>query len=263
MAFGSIWVDNQPESSVRRIDPKTNEVVKRISVGTNTCNLDVGEGAVWVSGVDSIVRIDPETNKVSDRLATESLGSYCSGLDVSEGRGLLVRDDDQAWSFDPATNKILDRLPVDHPALGSIDSGSFWVTSESQGDISRVDAQTNKLVKKIHLSGPANRFWTLEAFGAVWVSSENQNALYRIDPDTNEVVAKVKVGKAPFIMAAGKGSVWVSNHDGNSISRIDPDTNRVIQTINHVPYPAGLAFAEGDLWVALFENSKVRRYDIK
>ena len=53
--------------SLQRIDPKTNELVATIRLGTSPTAIAVGENAVWLVDSDggTVSRIDPNTNSVS------------------------------------------------------------------------------------------------------------------------------------------------------------------------------------------------------
>ena len=58
-----MWVLNQADGTVSRIDPKTNEVVATIDVGVPGPGGDIaaGEGAVWVRATKVLLSvIDPE-----------------------------------------------------------------------------------------------------------------------------------------------------------------------------------------------------------
>jgi YVTN family beta-propeller protein len=45
---GSVWVANEPDGTVSRIDPRRNVVVSTIGVRSTPIDLEVGLGAVWV-----------------------------------------------------------------------------------------------------------------------------------------------------------------------------------------------------------------------
>ena len=70
MGEGAVWVLNQADGSVSRIEPESNKVVATIEAGVKGFGGDIaaGEGFVWVRG-DKIllVVIDPKTNKVIKR----------------------------------------------------------------------------------------------------------------------------------------------------------------------------------------------------
>src|SRR5919204_529293 len=59
----------------------------------------------------------------------------------------------------------------------------------------------------------------------------------------------IKVGAAPFNVAAGFGSVWVAIAGG--LSRLDPASGRVVARINVGGRPWGVAVGEGAVWVGV------------
>jgi streptogramin lyase len=62
-------------------------------------------------------------------------------------------------------------------------------------------------------------------FGSVWVTVFRE--LVRLDPATGAVVARIRVGGRPWGVAVGEGAVWVAGWTDGSVSRVDPATNTV------------------------------------
>jgi virginiamycin B lyase len=69
----------------------------------------------------------------------------------------------------------------------------------------------------------------------------------------------IKVGKAPFNMAAGFGSVWVAVSGG--LVRLDPATGAVVARISTGTRPWGVAVGEGAVWVGDWSDGTVTRVD--
>jgi YVTN family beta-propeller protein len=99
---GAVWVLNQTDGSVSRIDPKTNKVVGTIEAGVSGFGGDIaaGEGKVWVRGDKVLlVVIDPKTNKVVKRF-----GPPCGSGAVRAGGGkvwVTAHDVKKLWALDP------------------------------------------------------------------------------------------------------------------------------------------------------------------
>ena len=55
VGLGSVWVANSVDGTVSRIDPRTNTVVKTITVGGSPQAIAVGGGKVWVSVQNALV----------------------------------------------------------------------------------------------------------------------------------------------------------------------------------------------------------------
>jgi streptogramin lyase len=62
-------------------------------------------------------------------------------------------------------------------------------------------------------------------FGSVWVTIFGR--LVRLDPATGAVVARIGVGGRPWGVAVGEGAVWVGNQFDGTVARVDPATNTV------------------------------------
>jgi YVTN family beta-propeller protein len=79
----AVWVMNQTDGTVSRIDPDVNRVVATIRVSEDPIlggDIAATDASVWVRVTDALaVRIDPATNGVTDRLGP-SVGSGCLGI---------------------------------------------------------------------------------------------------------------------------------------------------------------------------------------
>jgi hypothetical protein len=134
--------------------------------------------------------------------------------------------------------------------------GAIWYLN---GDLLRIDPQTNEIVDRVQLphTDPGQAVSGLTGVaageGGVWVSLPARDELWRIDPSTDAIVAKIPVGHAPAGIALTPGAVWVANRFGRSVSRIDARTNTVVATIALAPTlgdgPSSIAAGAGAVWV--------------
>jgi YVTN family beta-propeller protein len=88
LGFGSIWVANNGDGTVSRIQLGASGEparVRTISVGEDPVDIATGEGGVWVAnaGSHTVSRIDPATNSVT---RTIDLHNPPAGIAVGEGR---------------------------------------------------------------------------------------------------------------------------------------------------------------------------------
>jgi YVTN family beta-propeller protein len=51
----AVWVTNQAEGTVSRIDPRTNKIVKTIRLGFNPHGVAVAGGAIWVAVAQGVI----------------------------------------------------------------------------------------------------------------------------------------------------------------------------------------------------------------
>ena len=259
----AVWISNEPNNSVTRLDPKTNTVAATIDVGRAPCSgLAVGFGSLWVPlwGDHALARIDLETGQVTGAISTgiaDREGGLATGAGsvwlLTDARGTLVR-------LDPDTNRALAQISV---APGSFAAafglGALWVTSTEKNVITRVDVHTNRAVETIPV-GRAPRFLALGE-GAVWTLNQGDGSVSRIDPKTNKVVATIEVGvPGPGgEIAAGLGSVWVTSLEF-PISRIDPATNKVVQQFAG-PGGDAIRVGLGSVWLSNLRAGNVWRLD--
>jgi YVTN family beta-propeller protein len=225
---GFVWVLNHGDSTVSKIDPRTNKVVATITLPPPIGHLAVSPGAVWVASINGndIRKIDPQTDKVvatipsTDGPAAMSYGAgslwVCGWID-----GAVVR-------LNPATNQTMSRFDIGGQ-VGHICAGIYaldntvWVEifngeNDSGAMVNRVDPVANTLGKIYSLPNNLNEGIVADAQGA-WVI-DPQTGLYRIDPQTDRAVAALASTNAGGL-ALGDGSVWLATSDG-SLLRITP-----------------------------------------
>jgi len=63
-------------------------------------------------------------------------------------------------------------------------------------------------------------------FGSVWVTVSGE--LVRLDSATGAVLARISIGGRPWGVAVGEGAVWVGNWTDGTVTRVDPATNTVV-----------------------------------
>ena len=104
---GAVWVLDERLRRLWRVDPRTDRVVKKITLGFDPGGLAFGLGGVWV------------TNNSGDKLV----------------------------EFDPATNRIVRSIPVgDGPTGVAVGEGSVWTANYLAGTVSRVDPRSGRVV---------------------------------------------------------------------------------------------------------------------
>jgi len=273
--FGSLWVRNQSDATISRVDAQTNQVVATIPVGHGVGVITTGDGAVWTNNFDddSVSRIDPETSTVTATISLGQDAAPATGIAITPGAVWVTgHHAGKLYRIDPATNAVIASIvigPEGPNGAGSIQisRGALWVATGSSGFVLRVDPATDAVVARI--SVPCNGAPGAADDNAVWVSSgicrtAQGGAITRIDPETNTVVATVSqkdLGGYPIGLADGLGAVWAVVIGGpglpGGLARIDPATNRVAARLN-LPQRAGLipdvAVAAGAVWVTDYDR---------
>ncbi|HEY5052665.1 MAG TPA: serine/threonine-protein kinase [Solirubrobacterales bacterium] len=140
--------------------------------------------------------------------------------------------------------------------------GAVWVTSETDGTLTRIDPETREVVGSPLRLGKGVSGVAVGA-GSVWVSSPHDGEVLRVDPDSKRVVARVAVGGRPGPIAFGDGRVWVADDAGSGITAINASSATVFRRgiVPHVA-PLRLGVGAGGLWVSSATTGNVRRIDL-
>ena len=227
------------EMLLKRLDPRTGEEVEAATLkdfATNTTEVAVGAGSVWVSS-------------------------------ASGEAGVVLR-------VDPETNRVVDRIPAGSPTGVAFGHGSVWVTSSGRGTLSRVDPRTGEVAAKIEVGRGATDVVVDEGSGAVWVASGNffvgdgseHNKLTRVDAATDRVVAEIPIAArepegGAYRVAVGEGAVWAQGVSGG-LFKVDPATNEVVAERDLGDYSSDLAVYGGAVWATAQVSVGTRLYRV-
>jgi DNA-binding beta-propeller fold protein YncE len=208
IAYGmrTLWVLNQFDGTLLRVDPDTNQIAATIQVGKGFwAPLSVGDGAVWVMDVESgtVRRVDPQLNKIVDEF---SAGPRQHGV------------------FSPKAGIY----------MFSVGEGSLWVADRriENGDYTlfRINPATHERVATILVKysiGPPV-FWN----SSVWVSTIGSSAaghlVTEIDSGTNKVLATHFLprttlggqGASPATLLAEGDSLWAISEGSSRFSHL-------------------------------------------
>jgi len=245
---GSVWVASLDDSTVSRIDPKTN-AIRTVDTGWPEA-IAIRDGSVLVLTLfGPFTSIDPATMSVttSTQPGFPGYGSFTLGDGALWGLGELgVRLDRINHGGDVV--KTITDLGIDPFALAA-GQGAVWVLDDVLRRVLRVDPATNGVAARLQLRFDPGGIAV--GGGSVWVTNPSGNSVVLIDPRSNRIVGTTRVGRDPVGIAAGGGSVWVANYEDGTVSRIDSHTGSVVKTIGVGRYPATLATGLGEIWVAV------------
>jgi len=234
---GVLWVSTGSGGQVLRIDPTTSSVTAEIDIGAGpVTHLAMSEDAVWVSAVSDLVRIDPATNEVVRRLRSErGFGDVAIG---EEGLWVVAgaNQEGAVWRIDPATAEVQQKIPLPNPSFWNeleSEDGAIWVTSSptvhengaSFVRLYRIDPSTSEITAEVPLGdgptglGPGDRAASLATLavgeGYVWALVDSESLLLRIDSDDLSVSETLEgaPGSSSDVgsgMAVGAGAIWIT-----------------------------------------------------
>lgn len=151
-AFGSIWVVD-PDGVVARVDPHTGRKVASVDVGNLPSALAAGAGSIWVANNadGTVTRIDPATLLTTTipvghgpaAVAVNAAGAWIANA----GDNTLVRIDPETNAVTGST-----RVGGEPTALLATPK-ALWVANADDGTIMRLDPRTGRLEETIHLAG--------------------------------------------------------------------------------------------------------------
>jgi YVTN family beta-propeller protein len=253
VAAGAVWVANEADGTVSRIDPKANKVVATILIGDPQVMVAAGCGPGSVHSFMYFTllnrRCDIPSSLTWDGRSVWAADNVAPGLD----------------RIDPGTNRVVQRIALDaDPFDLAWGYGSLWVSSyfHEPRELLRVDPATGQVLATI-TDVTLGATGLAVGDGAVWVASTYGNLVARIDPATNRVIATIPVEQYPLAVTVGSGAVWVRNEESSSVSRIDPATNRVVATIRGIFMSDGrtgedaMALTPQGLWTASVQLLRV------
>jgi streptogramin lyase len=263
---GSIWVVNRTEHHVLRVDMETGKAVGTpIALDFEPGRIAYGEGGAWVVSADHtrVARIDPQTNEVIAEIDLRPLEIPDHVLLlITAGEGAVwIADQTHVIQIDPRTNQIVgEPLPIGEEIISvALGHGTLWTGSHDDGIISRVDAETHKVVASFNVGFSVHGLAVSDE--SAWVLDEHGFAVVRIDPQTNQLGQRIPIDFIGANLTAGAGSVWVApaardngaptGNDG--IARISEDEKEILETIHvgdvYASEYYSVYFSEGSSWV--------------
>jgi len=262
---GFVWITNQGDDTVTKIDPDSGEVVgDPIRVGDGPAGIRVGDGFVWVTNQpeDSVSRIDPDSGHLVG--TPTRVGNRPAGIKPGAGYVWVTNvADDTVSRIDPRSAQVVgDPIRVGNsPAGVAVGEGSVWVANSGDGTVARIAPGSGDVVGGPIRVGARPRGITTGE-GSVWVANALDGSVSRIDPLSARTVGATRVGKRPAGIATGEGFVWVANELDGTVSRIDPDSGEVVgDPIDVGSHPRGVAVGDGSVWVVNSGDDSVSRID--
>ena len=151
VGVGSVWVARS-EGGLARIDLETGAVVSRIPVGNSPSGIDTGFGAVWVvDDVDNeLLRIDPRS--AGAVTAATPVGQSPVAITAGEGAVWVANaGDDTVSRIDPETSAVTTTIAVSGRPTGiAAGAGGVWVANSAAGTVSRINPETNEIDREHH-----------------------------------------------------------------------------------------------------------------
>jgi len=236
-----VWVANEGDDTVKRIDPVTGTVTRTVQVGGRPDGIAVGPDAVWVAnGEDgTVTRIDPATGQPSGPL---SVGSGPAGIAVTPGAVWVANSLDLTVSkIDPATDTVTAIMGVgDGPSSIVATRNALWVSDEFDATLDRIDLPSGRVTRAVFVGSSPRGLATTPS--GVWVAarafaaaSHRGGTLTVVTdglPERDPVLAYGPAG-TPALATVYDGLVALRRSGGGASFTLVPDLARML------PRPAG------------------------
>jgi ABC-type branched-subunit amino acid transport system substrate-binding protein/streptogramin lyase len=229
---GAVWVLGLEDSTLSRIDPETKKVVKRFRLRHAPTDIAAGAGAVWVKGDGRLARIDPDTGEATRTVKLPDTGDYPGDLPF------------QNWGF---------------PQV-AVGAGAVWAINDDR-TVSRIDPDSGRRVARIVVDAAT----VAAGREGVWfISGDDTRAVTRIDPRTNRVGQTIRVGAQNLSgVEVGAGHVWATAEADGVVWRIDPGRPPLLRTFEVGVGARFLSFGAGAIWTANYIDGTVSHIDVE
>jgi peptide/nickel transport system substrate-binding protein len=253
--FHSVWVVNDFDSTVSRIDLTTGNVQK-IDVDGDPTAIAIGAGFVWVActGTRRVLEINPEIDLVVKYIP---VGNGPSGIAFSPGAAWVTnRLDDTVTKIDSKSGTMIKAFPAG-PSPSDIVYGfhSLWIANETSARLTRLDPVSGGLRTIQVGNGPEA---VAVGLGSVWVANSLSGTISRVDPSSNIQTDEIPVGHGPSSVISSDHAIWVADSYGGKVVRIDAATGAIVA----IPVgngPQSLASIGGRIWFSSRQTARVHR----
>jgi len=247
---GSLWVVNQGDNTVLRIQPDTSAVLQRLEVGHSPAAIVSTDSDIWVAnaGDATVTRINIAANRTVQQAISvgsrpEALAVGPTGIWVANSGDNTIQRIDESFGRPAAPVNV-----GDGPDGLLVDGAVLWVANGRDGTVSRLDAATGaELASPIRVgAGPRG----MARFGdELWVAEQLSQSVSRIDIRSGRP-RSVLAGDGPTSLAVLDDAVWVSEQYAGTLTRIDPATE-AHTTVDVGGRPSALVSARDRIWFSV------------
>ena len=208
LGSGYLWAVAGPKTTfgtddrVWLIDPTTNHVVRRLSLGHETTSIAYAHGTAWIGAFGSVRKMlyGPQGAGASWLIAVKfgatgpQWHSYRLGNGATAGPNVAVGygrvwlldcgncnngiDNQKLLEFDPSRGKVVERIPLGsrNPNALAVGAGSVWVVDQVHASLMQIDPK-NLNRRTIPLGNPKNAAICAIAAShdALWVGVGNSH----------------------------------------------------------------------------------------
>lgn len=140
------------------------------------------------------------------------------------------------------------------------------VVDADENALAVIDCKTNKLIRRIYISGKPQCVTWLGASNQLAVTLYDADAVHFFDASTGEASAKIAVGDEPYGVVTDKAGrrIWVTLDYPGEIVEIDIDSKKVIRRISVESSLRGITLSPNEdiLFVTGYHSGRLHAIDI-
>lgn len=264
-----IAVASQDDGTISEIDPSSDRVVTRISIGQGPANMAASADGreLFTSHPEHamIGVVDVAGARVARTLAYKG-----EPFGIAAGEGNVYLAD---WSknlvvrLDGKTGDVTGTIPVGKsPACLAIDTAHhrLYVADRESNDVSVIDTQAMKVLATVPAGDRPFALGLSPDGGRLYVANVRSNDLAVIDTKGLALVARAPAGDLPYGVAVTPDAalILVTNQHGNTLSFLDAKTLKIVAAVPVGRYPEGVVVAGGRAYVANWFSADVSVIDL-
>jgi hypothetical protein len=262
---GSVWVVPHFDPIALRIDPVTNTVIDRISLGDSGpgAEIDGTDEMIWASvsspsyNLERLVRIDPASGRVIASVDAPA------GFPAIGPRAVWATGPAGIYRIDPEENTVAAVIQAGDCRVVTLDDRAFCVGPEG---VVSVDAATDRTTK---LPGEQVVGQPIFAFdGLVW--GVDGSSLWAVDPTTGRRSVDLEPPEGSAAWGPDgvvvDGALWATaghapDRSPDRLVRIDRESS-LIDCVIEIPEPEfGMAAGFGSIWFSVVRQPWLVRID--
>jgi hypothetical protein len=160
---GYLWVisdlPGRIDKSVALINLRTRKVASTINLGWQTTAIAYGKHSAWIGAyapqtqTSLLLKVEPSSKRITPIQLETQDGAGPFDVAVGEGSVWVITARGNLLGIDPKTLEITHRIPMsaEQPTLLAFGAGFVWTANHKNYDVSKVDPQSNKIVRTIPL----------------------------------------------------------------------------------------------------------------
>jgi streptogramin lyase len=245
----AVWVINQDDVTISKIDASSGHVSTRGGI-PSPCGLSPGPGGgVWVDSCDQneIMLVNPDSFEIERTLhvpgPAKVVSAYGSLWAVSQrdspDRSLLYRF--------TAAGHLQRRIPLGLESSQVVAAaGALWGNDFGDGTLWRVDPNSDRAQFISGWTGPDN---VVAGEGSLWIgdSQTNPESVSEWDPAVRQTVGLVRGYDGAIVVTPD--ALWIQNSDRDTLVEVDPQTDQLLAEFQ-LGYSSDMVLGDGGLWIS-------------